>query len=71
MSNEVISRDVREQRGSGRQSVIRDVIAPADMPPCCRSWLVEQVMLEARVMRGRNPTDATTPSPKQLRTANH
>ena len=64
MSNEAISRDVREPGGSRRQSVVRDVIAPADMPPCCRSWLVEQVMLEARVMRGRNPTDASTPSLK-------
>jgi hypothetical protein len=64
MSNEAISEDVREQSESRRQSVVRDVIAPADMPPCCRSWLVEQVMLEARVIRSRNPTDVVTPSPK-------
>jgi hypothetical protein len=64
MSNEAISEDVRERSESRRQSVVRDVIAPADMPPCCRSWLVEQVMLEARVIRSRNPTDVVTPSPK-------
>ena len=59
MSSEVISRDVREQGGSRRRSVVRDVIAPADMPPCCRSWLVEQVMIEARVKRGRDPIQVT------------
>ena len=64
MSNEALfPEDVREQVGSGRRSVVRDVIAPADMPPCCRSWLVEQVMLEARVIRGRDPVDATTLTP--------
>ena len=62
MSNETLPRDVRELGGSRRRIVARDVIAPADMAPCCRSWLIEQVMLEARVIRGRNPTDATTPS---------
>lgn len=62
MSNEPLSEDVREQ--GERRSVGRDVIAPADMPPCCRSWLVEQVMIEAQMIRGRNPTDASTPSLK-------
>ena len=62
MSNEPLSEDVLEQ--GERRSVGRDVIAPADMPLCCRSWLVEQVMFEARVMRGKmTPTGSSASRP--------
>jgi len=54
MSNETFPETVREQAGG--RVVARDIIAPADMAPCCRSWLVEQVMVEARVMRKTTPT---------------